>query len=143
MQAAIPIFVLGCLAASDALAEACHVIAQPTSTAVEVVAEELCYEFIGMDDDALDWACSNQPGAMIERRQQLVASCATGSAGRCDAALTQATLRNYRAFDDDRGKPRPAVPNDAKVITHYYRSDNLEQLRIDCESSGGTWQEEP
>ncbi len=143
MQAAIPLFVLACLAASDALAEACHVIAEPSSTAVPAVAEELCYEFSGVDEGTIDWACGDQGGSMIDQRQQRVAKCATGSVGRCEAALTQETLSNYRSFDEDQGKPRPAVPNDARVITHYYRSDDLKQVRIDCESSGGTWREEP
>lgn len=141
MHAAVPTLLLSWLVAGEALAAACQVTAEPSSSAIRAVEKELCYEFTGMDEGAIDWACTDQKGEMIVRRQHPVESCASGSVGRCEAALTQETLSNYRAFDDDQGKPRPAVPNDAKVITHYYRTGDLKQVRIDCESSGGTWQE--
>lgn len=141
MRAIIPGLLLGALAAGDALAEACHVSASASSEAIKEVAQEYCYEFVGMDDGAIDWSCHNETGDMINSQQRKVASCAEARLGTCEAALTQASLTNPRSVDDDRGKPRPAVPNDAKVITHYYQAGDLNQVRIDCESAGGTWQD--
>ncbi|ATH82205.1 hypothetical protein A471_22148 [Ectopseudomonas mendocina DLHK] len=141
MRAAVSILLLGCLSAGQVWAEACYVTSSASSDAIAEVEQELCYEFTGMDEGAIDWSCSNESTDMIRREQQKVASCAADKIGSCEAALTQATLANYRAGDDDQGKPRPAVPNDAKVITHYYRAGDLRQVRIDCESSGGTWRD--
>ncbi|SDP99156.1 hypothetical protein [Ectopseudomonas guguanensis] len=141
MRAIIPGLLVGALAAGDALAEACHVSASASSEAIKEVAQEYCYEFVGMDDGAIDWSCHNETGDMINSQQRKVASCAEAHLGTCEAALTQETLTNPRSGDDDRGEPRPAVPNDAKVLTHYYQVGDLKQVRIDCESAGGTWQD--
>ncbi len=141
MRAFIPSLLLGALAAGDAQAEACYVSASASSEAIKEVEQEFCYEFVGMDEGAIDWSCHNETGDMINSRQRKVAHCAEARLGTCEAGLTQATLTNYRAGDDDRGKPRPAVPNDARVITHYYRAGDAEQVRIDCEAAGGTWRD--
>ncbi len=141
MRAMIPGLLVGALAAGDPLAEACHVSGSASSEAIKEVAQEYCYEFVGMDDGAIDWSCHNETGDMINSQQRKVASCAEARLGTCEAALTQETLTNPRSGDDDRGEPRPAVPNDAKVLTHYYQVGDLKQVRIDCESAGGTWQD--
>ena len=141
MRAIIPGLLVGALTAGDALAEACHVSASASSEAIKEVEQEYCYEFVGMDDGAIDWSCHNETGDMINSQQRKVASCAEARLGTCEAALTQETLTTPRSGDDDRGEPRPAVPNDAKVLTHYYQVGDLKQVRIDCESAGGTWQD--
>nr|WP_307319489.1 MULTISPECIES: hypothetical protein [Pseudomonas] len=141
MRAIIPGLLFGALAAGDALADACYVSTSASSEAIQEVEQEFCYEFIGMRDGDIDWSCNNEEsGGMMNSEQRKVASCADAKLGSCEAALTQETLTNPRSGDDDRGKPRPVVPNDAKVITHYYQAGDLDQVRIDCESSGGTWQ---
>ncbi|AEB58474.1 hypothetical protein MDS_2443 [Ectopseudomonas mendocina NK-01] len=141
MRAIIPGLLLGALTAGDALAEACYVSASASSDAIQEVEQEFCYEFTGMDKGAIDWSCHNETGDMISSEQRKVASCAEAKLGSCEAALTQETLTNYRSGDDDRGEARPAVPNDAKVVTHYYQAGDLKQVRIDCESAGGTWRD--
>jgi len=141
MRAIIPGLLVGALAAGDALAEACYVRASASSDAIQEVAQESCYEFVGMSEGDIDWSCSNETDDMINSEQRKVASCAESKLGSCEAALTQETLTNHRSRGDDREKPRPVVPNDAKVITHYYQAGDLKQVRIDCESAGGTWRE--
>ena len=141
MRAIIPGLLIGALAAGDALAEACYVSASASSDAIAEVEQEFCYEFTGMDKGAIDWSCNNATGDMINSEQRKVASCAAAKLGSCEAALTQETLTNYRSGDDDRGEARPAVPNEAKVLTPYYRAGDLKPVRIDCENSGGTWRD--
>lgn len=131
---------LASLASSPVLAEACYVTSRSSSDAIVEVEKELCYEFVGMSEGAIDWSCSNESTDMISSQQEKVMRCAEGSIGRCEAALTQESLANYRSTGPDQEQNRPAVPNDAKVITRYYSSDDANQLRIDCESAGGTWQ---
>ena len=141
MRAIIPGLLVGALAAGDALAEACYVSARTSSDAIAEVAQEFCYEFTGMDEGAIDWSCHNESDDMLNTDQRKVASCAEAKLGTCEAALTQETLANYRSGDDDQGEPRPSVPNQAKVVTHYYQAGDLKQVRIDCESAGGTWRD--
>lgn len=142
MRVATTGLLLGTLIAGDALAEACYVSARTSSDAIQEVAREFCYEFVGMAEGDIDWSCNNENNNMLNSDQRKVARCAGDGLGRCEAALTQATMSNYRAGDDDMGEARPAVPNDAKVITHYYQVGDLEQARLDCESAGGTWRDE-
>lgn len=132
---------LGSLSAGTALAEACYVSSRASSDAIAEVEKEHCYEFTGMEKGAIDWSCSNESNEMINSQQRKVAQCAPDSVGRCEAALTQESLANYRSTAEDQKQARPAVPNDAKVITHYYTAGDLKQVRIDCESSGGTWRD--
>lgn len=128
------------LASGSVMAEACHVMTRSSSAAVPEVETETCYEFTGMPAGAIDWACSNESKEMLSNQKQRVEHCASGSRGRCVAALTQESLANPRSAAENRQQPRPAVPNDAKVITHYYSVANLGQARSDCENSGGEWQ---
>lgn len=134
-------FLLASLASATALAEACHVTTRTASAAVPEVAEELCYEFVGVSDGAIDWSCGTDSDQMLSTQTHKVERCPGGSLGRCEAALTQATLANYRAGGEDRSKARPLVPNDALVITRYYSAEDLKQVRIDCENLGGTWRD--
>lgn len=141
MQAAIPLFVLGWLTAADVLADACYVTSRSSSDAIAEVEKELCYEFVGMSQGDIDWSCSNESDEMINTRQHKVARCSRDSVGTCEAALTQESLANYRSTGEDESQARPAVPNDAKVLTHYYHVTDLRQVRLDCESAGGTWRD--
>lgn len=132
---------LGSLVSGPVLAEACYVSTRSSSDAVPEVEKEQCYEFSGVSEGDIDWSCSNESNEVLNTEKRKVAQCDTGSLGRCEAALTQETLANYRSTDQDESKPRPAVPNDAKVVTHYYSADDLAQARTDCERIGGTWQQ--
>lgn len=132
---------LASLASATALAEACHVTTRAASAAIPEVEQDLCYEFVGMSEGDIDWSCGTDSDQMLSTRTRKVERCAGGSLGRCEAALTQATLANYRAGGEDRRRARPAVPNGAKVITRYYRAEDLKQVRIDCETQGGTWRD--
>lgn len=133
---------MGGLASPLALADACHVTTRSSSAAVPEVEEEHCYEFTGVSADDIDWSCSNESTEMINSQKRKVDGCAAGSQGRCEAALTQETLANNRSIGQNEEKARPAIPNDAKVITHYYRVEDLAQARTDCEQVGGTWRGE-
>ncbi|AVO56372.1 hypothetical protein [Ectopseudomonas mendocina] len=139
MQAAVPIFLLGWMTAADALADACYVSSRSSSDAIREVEKELCYEFVGMSQGDIDWSCNNESDEMINTQQQKVASCSSDSIGTCEAALTQESLSNYRSTAEDEDQARPAIPNDAKVVTHYYNVGDLRQVRLDCENAGGTW----
>lgn len=132
-------FLVGSLSSGIALGEACYVSNRSSSASIPEVEKDLCYEFVGMSEGDIDWSCSNENDQMINSQQRKVSHCETGSLASCEAAVTQETLANYRAAGQNREQARPAVPNDAKIITHYYRTENLKQLRIDCENVGGTW----
>jgi hypothetical protein len=132
---------LGSLATSNALAEACYVSTRSSSEAVPEVEKDHCYEYQGIDKGAIDWSCSNESNEMLNSEKRKVERCETASLGRCEAALTQEALANPSSTDQNVSKSRPAVPNDAKVITHYYSAGDLDQARTDCESSGGTWRQ--
>lgn len=134
-------FLLGSLVSATALADACHVTTRSATSAVPEVAEELCYEFVGVSEGTIDWSCGSDSDQVLSTQTLKVERCPGDSLGRCEAALTQATLANYRAGGEDRSKARPALPNDAKVITRYYRAEELKQVRIDCENLGGTWRD--
>jgi hypothetical protein len=136
-------FLLGSLYTGIALGEACYVLNRSSSEAIPVVGKELCYEFFGAPEDAIDWSCSNENDQMINSQQRRLSHCdKAGSLGSCEAALTQETLTNYRSTGPNLEQFRPFVPNDAKVITRYYHTDDLNQLRIECEKVGGTWRDE-
>ncbi|MNQ27789.1 hypothetical protein D3C85_410540 [compost metagenome] len=142
MRIAALLFLLGSLASGPALAEACHVLTRSSSADVPEVETESCYEFQGMPADAIGWSCSNESKEMLNSQKQPVESCKSGSRGRCVAALTQESLANPKSTGENQPTARPSVPNDAKVITHYYSVANLGQARTDCENGGGTWQEQ-
>ncbi|MGE8497491.1 MAG: hypothetical protein ACN6O6_08270 [Pseudomonas sp.] len=133
--------VLGSLVTSTAFAEACYVTTRSSSEAIPKVEKDHCYEFVGAAKGDIDWSCSNESTEVLNSEKRKVERCEAGSQGRCEAALTQEALANHRSTGDDEEQARPAVPNDAKVITHYYNADDLAQARTDCESSGGTWQQ--
>jgi hypothetical protein len=33
-----------------------------------------------------------------------------------------------------------AIPDDAKIVSYFYRVDEKEQARKDCTAAGGNWQ---
>ncbi len=131
------------LYSANLLADGCQVRTQTSSNAVPEVASESCYEFSGVPSEAIKWSCSNESKEMLNTHKELVAQCSSGSRARCTAALTQASLANPEASARDTPQARPGVPNDAKVITHYYSAEHLQQARVDCESSGGSWSIRP
>ena len=141
MRIAALLFLLGSLASGTALADACHMLTCSSSAEVPEVETESCYEFQGMPADAIGWSCSNESKDMLNSQKQQVERCKAGSRGRCVAALPQESLANPRSTGENRPIARPSVPNDAKVITHYYSVANLGQARSDCENGGGTWQD--
>ncbi|MDV3439892.1 hypothetical protein R0G64_10690 [Pseudomonas otitidis] len=136
------LLLLGCLPAGLTLAEGCHVNSRTSSAAVTGIETESCYEFVGMPAEALDWSCSNESKDMTSTRKQRVAQCPGGEQARCDAPLDQESLANPRASARGPDTARPAVPNDARVLTRYYQMTDLGQVRTDCEKSGGRWQEQ-
>nr|WP_179058664.1 hypothetical protein [Pseudomonas taiwanensis]NWL76478.1 hypothetical protein [Pseudomonas taiwanensis] len=136
----IPLLFL--LGTGSALAEACHVMTRSSSSAVPAVEMESCYEFTGVPESTIDWSCSNESKEMLSSQKHPVERCADGSDGQCIAALTQESLANPRSGAENESQARPAIPNDAKVITYYYSVANLGQARTDCENSGGTWREQ-
>ncbi len=134
------LLMLGALASTQVLAEACDVVTRSSSEAVTPVEEHTCYTFSGMPAEAIAWSCSNESKEMLNSEKREVPSCAQGSVGRCMAPLTQESLANHSS--GGRGEPstRPAVPDEARVLTYYYSTANLGQARIDCESNAGVWQ---
>ncbi len=140
IAALLPLICL--LASGAALSEACHVMTRSSSASVPEVDMESCYEFTGVPATAINWSYSNESKEVLNSQKHLVERCADGSRAQCVAALTQESLANPRSVAEDQPQARPAVPNDAKVITHYYRVANLGQARTDCENSGGIWREQ-
>jgi len=136
---ALALALTGGLASPLALADACHVTTRSSSAAVPEVETEHCYEFVGASEGDIDWSCSNESTEMLNSQKRKVDQCAADSLGRCEAALTQEALANQRSTGQNEAKPRPAIPNDAKVVTYYYRVDDLAQARTDCKTVGGTW----
>lgn len=139
LHALLPLLILP---GSLALADGCHVLTRSSSASVPTVESESCYEFVGMSDSAIDWACSNETREMLNSQRHLVEHCANDSQGQCIAALTQESLANPKSATDNRELPRPGVPNDAKVVTYFYRVEDLGQARTDCENKGGLWREQ-
>jgi hypothetical protein len=138
-----PLIPLLCLLGTGpALADACHVMTRSSSAAVPEVEMETCYEFTGMPESAIDWSCSNESKEMLSSQKRKVERCADDTQGQCVAALTQESLANYRSTAETESQARPAIPNDAKVVTNFYSVANLGQARADCENSGGTWREQ-
>ncbi|WP_194790784.1 hypothetical protein [Pseudomonas sp. UFMG81] len=123
-----------------ALADDCEVFNRSSSSAVQPVVQHSCYSFTGMPAEAIAWSCSNESKAMVSSDKRRVPRCADGSLGRCIAPLTQEALANPEATGRDQPSTRPALPDDARVITYYYDTPSLAQARSDCERADGLWQ---
>ena len=140
MRFSILLLVLGSLASTQALAEACEVLTRSSSDAVKPVERRTCYSYADMPAEAIGWSCGNESKAMLSTQKRKVARCADGSVGSCIAPLTQEALANPNAAGRDEPSTKPAVPKDARVITYYYDTPSLAQARADCEHKDGIWQ---
>lgn len=140
MRIHVSLLLLGSLATTQVLAEACDVMTRSSSKAVQPVEQHTCYRFSGMPGDAIAWSCSNESKEMLNSEKRQVAQCERGSLGKCTAPLTQESLANPRS--GGRGEPttRPAVPENAQVITQYYSAADLGQAQIDCKNNSGVWE---
>ncbi|MEE1920700.1 hypothetical protein V0R50_15550 [Pseudomonas sp. 148P] len=133
------LLILASLASANALADACQVTTRSSSPSVPAVDVETCYTLKGMPAEAISWSCSNENKEMLNTEKRRVARCPDKEIGQCSAPLTQESLANPRATSNDPDGARPAIPDDAQVVTYYYDTRNQGQARIDCEKSGGTW----
>ncbi|PAU57540.1 hypothetical protein [Pseudomonas indica] len=127
-----------------ALAESCHVSAQPEAkTPPSNGGNEYCFEHEGMPEGSLDWSCNNKTGDVAGMRKEKRQTCPSGYFGRCVAPLTQETLANEMSsgrYGQEAGTP-PNVPDEAKIVTYYYQALDKGQAKVDCESGGGRWTE--
>ncbi|WP_449433031.1 hypothetical protein [Pseudomonas putida] len=140
MRFTLLVMMLGSMASTEVLAEACEVLTRSSSEAVKPVEQRTCYSYSDMPAEAINWSCSNESKDMLSTEKHKVARCADGSVGSCIAPLTQETLANPKAIGRDQPSTRPALPKDARVITYYYDTPSLGQARIDCERNDGIWQ---
>ncbi len=125
---------------SLALAQGCDVSIRSQSASVPVIDSHTCYQFEGMPADSLDWSCSNESKEMLASTQKRVQQCAEGYHATCTAKLTQEALANPRSTSKDENEKSISIPDDARVVTRYYGTENLPQARIDCEHGGGRWE---
>ncbi len=133
---------LAIVAASSlpAAANSCYVTAETSGAVPPPVVTEKCFEYQGMDDDAIDWVCQDNE-AVKNSRREIRDSCPSGHFGICTAAITPETLANERATGSQAtDTPGPTtVPREARILTYHYESTDRAQARIDCESAGGEW----
>ncbi|MCQ4243283.1 hypothetical protein [Stutzerimonas stutzeri] len=133
---------LAIVAASSlpAAANSCYVTAETSGAVPPPVVTEKCFEYQGMDDDAIDWVCQDNE-AVKNSHREIRDSCPTGHFGICTAAITPETLANERATGSQAtDTPGPTtVPREARILTYHYESTDRAQARIDCESAGGEW----
>ncbi len=123
-----------------AAANSCYVTAETSGAVPPPVVTEKCFEYQGMDDDAIDWVCQDNE-AVKNSRREIRDSCPSGHFGICTAAITPETLANERATGSQAtDTPGPTtVPREARILTYHYESTDRAQARIDCESAGGEW----
>lgn len=140
MRLSLLMVVVGGLASTEVLAEACEVSTRSSSEAVKAVEGRTCYSFSDMPAEAINWSCSNESKAMLSTEKRKVPRCADGSVGSCIAPLTQETLANPKSAGRDEPSTSPALPKEARVMTYYYDTPSLGQARADCERNNGIWQ---
>ncbi|HDS1755265.1 hypothetical protein [Pseudomonas sp. M5] len=140
MRLSLLMVVLGSLASTQVLADACEVMTRSASEAVKPVEGRTCYSYSNMPAEAINWSCSNESKEMLSTEKHKVPRCADGSVGSCIAPLTQETLSNPKSTGRDEPSTRPTLPKDAQVITYYYDTPSLGQARTDCERNDGIWQ---
>jgi hypothetical protein len=141
MIAKTAVLLAGSLFGSLAVAEGCHILTRSASPGVEAVETESCYEFQGMPKGSINWSCSNESQETLGTKKEKVAECESDHDATCTAAITQETLSNHKSSS---GNPPPNelnVPDDAKVVTYYYRLEDRSQARNDCERGGGAWKD--
>lgn len=141
MQLGILTLLIGSVACSSALADACNVAIGSPNPDLAKVEVDSCYEFRGMPADSMDWSCSNENTDMLASRKSKVASCREDYRSKCTSALTQETLANHKSTRQDPQSGVINIPDDARVITYFYRLENRHQAKADCENGGGKWQD--
>lgn len=135
------LLVLAGLLSLPAAAQSCYVSADASTGEPSPVATEKCYEYQGMDKaDAIDWSCRNSEDASHAQREKRD-SCPTGYFGKCVAPLTPETLSNEQATgtQGDSEIMPSTVPEEARILTYYYKATEQAQVKIDCEKGGGKW----
>jgi len=141
MSPRIALLLIASLTGSHAFAAACHVSQNTPNKQVAAVVVESCYEFTMMPDESINWSCSNESNQPLGSEKNKVPNCKSGAKATCSAALTQESLANHRSTGDNQDAAELNLPAEAKVITHFYRMENRQQAKIDCESGGGTWKD--
>lgn len=123
-----------------AAANSCYVTVDTSGAVPPPVVTEKCFEYQGVEDDAIDWVCQDNE-AVKNTRNEIRDSCPTGYFGVCTAAMTPETLANERATGSQAtDTPAPTtVPDDARIVTYNYAASDRAQAKIDCESAGGQW----
>jgi len=123
-----------------AAANSCYVSAETSGSVPPPVVTEKCFRYEGMEDNKIDWICRDNE-AVKNSRREILESCPSGHFGTCVAALTPATLANERATGSQAtNTPAPTtVPEQARIVTFYYKATDHAQAKIDCESGGGEW----
>lgn len=123
-----------------AVAQSCYVTVATSGEVPPPVVTEKCFEYRGMNDETIDWACQDNEAVKNSRREKRD-SCPTGHFGICTAAMTSEALANERATGSQASDtPMPTtVPDEAQIRTYYYEASDRAQARIDCESAGGEW----
>lgn len=141
MIAKSAVLLIGSLLGPSVMAEGCHILTRSTSSGVEAVETESCYEFRGMPEGSINWSCSNESRETLGTRKEKVAECDGDYDASCRAAMTQETLANHKSTS---GNPPPNefnVPDEARVVTYYYDLEDRAQARSDCEMGGGIWED--
>lgn len=128
------------LSSLPAAANSCYVTVETSGAVPPPVVTEKCFEYQGMDAEAIEWVCQNNE-AVENSRRELRDSCPSGHFGICTATITPETLANERAAGSQAADtPMPTtVPEDARILTYHYEASDRGQARIDCENAGGEW----
>lgn len=123
-----------------AAAQSCYVTERTSPGVPPPVNQEVCFEYLGTEEGAIDWACRDDK-AMGSTRREIRDSCPSGAFGRCTAILTPESLISERATGTRAGENTfpPQVPEGSQIVTHYYKVSDRGQARIDCEQAGGQW----
>ncbi|SDY39493.1 hypothetical protein [Pseudomonas sp. NFIX28] len=128
------------LGSGGAFAQGCDVVTRSQSAEIANVDTHTCYLFEGMPADAIGWSCSNESKGTLAHEKRKVDRCDPSYLAVCRARLTQEALSNPRSTAKDPQGSSLNIPDDAQVVTFYYRAANLKQARTDCEGAGGRWQ---
>ena len=127
------------LCSLPAAATSCHVVTRTSGELPPPVVTEKCFEYQGLDSDAIAWVCQNNEGVKNSRRE-LVESCPAGHFATCTATATPATLANERAYGSQASDVwSGTVSEQARIVTYVYEASDRSQAKIDCESAGGEW----
>lgn len=127
------------LSSLPAAATSCQVVTRTSGELPPPVVTEKCFEYQGLDSDAIEWVCRHNEGVENSRRE-LVESCPAGYFGICSATATAETLANERAFGSQATDLwSGTVPEQARIRTYVYAASDRAQAKIDCETAGGEW----